>query len=879
MQTDRSSALGPFRRRVDAALLKLLGPQTRYFASHLPAECGALAQWLRVQFFSGLALRPEEIDKIKALPPDAILVYATQYRSRFEYHFFHSRLVQLGLTCPEIAFDYRMMLCQPVVRALRIVLTQVRHLLSHFSFSSPYTSGFLRQSLTEGKAGFMSLVEERGFYRRFVKSKPDPIRFLIELQQTTDRPVCILPSLMFFGKSPQRTTPSMTDIIFGPEDQPGMLRRLLTLFRQPGKVFVEVSEPVDLKQFLAEPDHRQRNLDFLSLNLRRRLLVRLNRHRQSITGPVLKTREEMKEAVLTTEQLTRFMNAHAQAQKKPLYKVRMKADSYLEEIAAKYNIGVIKIYSVILNFIFNRMFDGVAVNYDILNKVKTAAQKGPIIFIPCHKSHIDYLILSYLLYHHNMPCPHIAAGKNLSFWPMGPIFRSGGAFFIRRTFKGKELYARVFSQYIHRLLADGFNIEFFIEGGRSRTGKLILPKLGLLSIILEAFEQGACEDLVIAPVYIGYDRVLEEKAYLSELEGGKKKPENFKQVIQARRFLKKRHGRIYIRFHEPMAVRELIERMGTPFDKMTKAERRILYRNLGHRVINAINRVTVVTPHAVVAAVVLNIMRKRFTLADMMKVFDAYLAYLVNQKATLADTLMLDHRQAAIAVLDSYVQRKFVELVSLGGDGEDGDQVYTPVEGKRPNLEYYKNNCIGFFVPAAYAAIAILATDAFQFRAGDLRGSCTALRELFKNEFAYNVDHSVELDTRKSLKAFIDEAVLMPHPTLPDTYNLTSSGFRKLKLFAGFLVPYLESYWIVLQHLKETGGSELEVKDRLKKIEALGNRMYRKEEIDRKEALSKVNYKNGLEFFISRGATGPDGGQVVESFSQKVHRYLNLMTP
>ncbi|MCJ7830257.1 MAG: glycerol-3-phosphate acyltransferase, partial [Desulfobacterales bacterium] len=204
-----------------------------------------------------------------------------------------------------------------------------------------------------------------------------------------------------------------------------------------------------------------------------------------------------------------------------------------------------------VRWVIKSMFDGVMVNDEMLARLKTMSLRGPLILVPCHKSHMDYLILSYVLYQNNLPCPLVAAGTNLSFWPIGPLFRGGGAFFIRRSFRGAVLYSKVFTEYIEKLLEEGFNIEFFIEGGRSRTGKLIMPKLGLLSILLNGMKSGACEDLIFAPIYIGYDQVLEDSAYLEELEGGQKKPESFWQGLKARKFLKKRYGKIYLQFQEP----------------------------------------------------------------------------------------------------------------------------------------------------------------------------------------------------------------------------------------------------------------------------------------------------------------------------------------
>jgi len=361
------------------------------------------------------------------------------------------------------------------------------------------------------------------------------------------------------------------------------------------------------------------------------------------------------------------------------------------------------------------MFEDVMVNANDLARIKTMSQKGPLILIPNHKSHIDYLILSYLLYQHNMPCPHIAAGKNLSFWPMGPLFRGGGAFFIRRTFRGAVLYAKVFSEYIFKLLQEGFNIEFFIEGGRSRTGKLIMPKLGLLSILLDAYKNKSCEDMIFAPIYIGYDRVIEETAYLDELEGGQKQKENFLQVIRARKFLKNRYGKIYIQFSNPISINDLLAQHGSSLADMQSKEKNAFCRNLGHRIINSINRSTVVTSYGLVASAILNCPAKKFSYDALKSNVETYIKYLHTQDARLADTLVQDYGHAVRYALEAYVQSKFIEPIPKEKESRHLETEYVINESKRPGLEYYKNNCISFFIPAAFTAIEILKMDAFQF--------------------------------------------------------------------------------------------------------------------------------------------------------------------
>lgn len=849
-----------------------------HYLCFLPAEIGFLSSYLLKLFFSGIKLDETQIAIIKNIPKDAVVVYVTKYKSNFGYYFYHTRHRQENLSVPEIGFDYKLFFWQPVSRIFRIFFAHIDHFFRNLAFPDPYVSGYIKEELINGRAALLSLVEKKGFYRRFVKDKEDPVKCLIEIQQTMDRPVYLVPQLIFFGKEPHRSVPSFMDMLFGSGERPGILRRLFTLFRKPGTVFTEISEPLNLKTFLDLENVRKRNIEQKTQVLRRYLLTQINHHRQGITGPILKSPEELKESILTNERLQTFMKKYSESRDIPLQKIHKEANSYIDEIAAKYNILLIKIYEKLLSWILNSLFDGVTINKEGLNKVKTMSQKGrPLILIPCHRSHIDYLILSYLLYTNNMPCPLVAAGKNLSFWPMGPLFRGGGAFFIRRTFSGAVLYSKVFAGYVYKLLEEGFNIEFFIEGGRSRTGKMILPKLGLLSILLNAYRGGACDDMIFVPIYIGYDRVLEESSYLNELEGGQKESESLLQVIRARKFLKRRYGKIYLKFHEPISLREVLVQEGTPLEEMTSKEQNALCRNLGHRIINAINNVAVVTPHGLVASAILNSSKHRFSYEQLMYRAEAYMTYLFSQKVELSETLILNPVNAVEHALDSYVQRKFIGRVSEEKGDQNTETQFMVNDNQRLSLEYYKNNCIAHFVSAAFTSLAILEKDAFQFSATDLHDTYTFLQEFFKYEFAYDIQKTPEYHVRKNIKAFIDDAIIMPHPTMPDTYNLTSEGFRKLKLFTSFLKTYFESYWVVLDFFKKHPQNSVKPKERLKKNESTGMRMFKNKEIERKEALSKINFQNAADLFVFHGIKGEANIDKIDFYSDTIQRYLNLL--
>jgi glycerol-3-phosphate O-acyltransferase len=858
---------------------KLLKGSFDHYTCFLPQDIGSFSNLVLKLFYSGIKFDEEQMKIVQRLDKNAVVVYVTKYQSNFEYLFYYNRHREKKLPFPQLGFDYRVYLWQPVSRIFRILFAKFLFLLKHQTLPNPYDRGYLRQELINGRCGFLSLVGKKNFYRRFIKAETDPIHYLIDMQESIDRPIYLIPQLIFFSKTARRENPSLIDILFGPEDKPGKIRRLYKMTQNPGSVFVEVSEPLNLKHYLQSAQIRHQSTEYRSLVLRRDLVVRLNRHRQSITGPIRKSREELKESMLTSGRFQRFMDAHAASRKIPIQEVHRKADVLIKEIAANYKPAFIKIAAVIVAWITRTMFDGVSTNHEVLNKVKNMSHKGPLVLIPCHKSHIDYLILDYVLYRNNLQVPHIAAGKNLSFWPMGPLFRSGGAFFLRRSFGGAVLYSRVFAEYIHKLLEEGYNIEQFIEGGRSRTGKLLMPKLGLLSILISAFKSGACEDMIIVPIYIGYDRIIEEKSYLHELGGGQKEAENLFQVIRARKFLKKRYGKIYIQFHEPISLNQLLSRYNQPLGQMTSKEKNSLVRNLGYRVLNAINRVSVVTPHAVVASAILNFSKETFSFSKLLDVNKFYLNYLTVQNAKLADTLVADRRRAFEQVIDSYCQRKFIEKIDKDKKEKDAEAHFSINEDRRLYLEYYKNNCIAFFIPAAYTAMAILQKDTFRFSAPELHDGYAFWQSFFKYEFAYDIDSGPEFNTRKTIKSFIDEGIVIPHQTLPDTYNVTPAGFRKLKLFALFLKTFLESYWIVLNYFMRNPQHSVKSKDHLKKITNRGNRMYKRKEVERKEALSKVSYQNAVDLFTGKGIKGTEDTEKIKTYAGAIQDALKHLQP
>lgn len=847
-----------------------------HYALYLPDRIGRLPLLLLRLFFSGIKLPPDQTEMVRNLPENAIIVYVTKYKSRFEYFFYYTRYRQVGLPFPQIGFDYRVLWLQPLPRLVRILLAKLDFFRLYRSMPDPYSGGYIGNELLNGRAALLPLAEKRDFYRRFIQEKTDPLKYLIDLQQSTDRPVMLVPQLFFFGRKPEQTYPSLIDILFGSEQRPGRLRKLYTLLKNPRRILIEVSEPLNLREFLDTGDYRNRSPEHLALLLRRNLLSQINRHRQSITGPVRKSSEELKQSILTNDRLNAFMAKYAKRREISLFEAHREGRKYLEEIAAKPSPGFLKWAHLTVGWFLDRMFDEVDINEDGLNQIKRSSRKGPLVLIPCHKSHIDYLIISYVLYANNMPVPLVFAGKNLAFWPMGLFFRRTGAFFVRRSLSGAVFYTKVLAEYLNKLLEEGHNIEFFIEGTRSRSGKLLPPRLGALSMLLNAYRSGACEEMSFVPVYIGYERVPEEGAYVHEIEGGQKTPESFRGLLKARSLMRTRYGRIYLHFGKPVAISDLENLHDSPVASMTTKQQNVLCRELGHQMLSAIDLAVVVTPQALVAGALLAGSKEIIPRSILSFRIETILSYLVSQNVRLSESLIMDHGQAIDFIIQHFEKRKLVEPASdKKHPGLRSEPHYRIVPGKRNTLEYYKNNCISAVIPAAITALLIFEKEAFQFSAADLSSGYRSLQELFSNEFPPRTDRPPAYMLRKTIKAFIDDAILIPHPTLPDTYNITASGYRKLKVFSNLLQPFLEVYWVALSYFQRYAKDTHDEKDRLKKMISLGTRMWKNGEIERKETLSRIYFSTAAEFFIRNGVRGSEDEASIARFSTELRNHLD----
>ena len=363
----------------------------------------------------------------------------------------------------------------------------------------------------------------------------------------------IVPVSIFWGRAPGKKQSAWSDVLAN-QVSPSWLRKFFIVLLLGRDNFVCYSKAVSSRAMADLPGDDAE----LAHKLIRLAGTHFHRRRQGITGPNLLERYELYNAVLGAQSVRQAISEEAQQHKLSQQKARLTAQKYIDEIAADYREGLIRLGSRVLTRIWNKVYNGIEVNY--ADKVRTLAQNGhEIIYVPCHRSHMDYLLLTYVIYHEGLVTPHIAAGINLNFWPVGGVLRKGGAFFLRRSFAGNKLYTAVFREYLELLFNKGYSVKYYPEGGRSRTGRLLPPKTGMLAMTLQGLIKGINRPVSIVPVYIGYEHVMEVSSYLQELTGSAKKKESIFHIFSALRRLKN-YGYGFLNFGEPINLANYLDK-------------------------------------------------------------------------------------------------------------------------------------------------------------------------------------------------------------------------------------------------------------------------------------------------------------------------------
>lgn len=408
-------------------------------------------------------------------------------------------------------------------------------------------------SLGEKRAIFFLGHPEGRFGRKTLRQQSERMVRLFAHQENNECDIKIVPASLFWGHQPDQEKSIFKLILSENWTVTSRFKKLLAILFHPNHILLQFSAPLSIRTITANEDNHEKQVR----KLLRVLRVHFNNQKQAIIGPDLSHRRTLIDSMIRGNDIRHAIEKEVSRKDITLIQAEKKAVAHANEIASNQSFRVIRMFHVLLRWLWNNLYDGIEVNN--IDRVKKFAPTHEIVYIPCHRSHIDYLLLSYVLYHNGLTPPHIAAGNNLNLPIIGPLLRRAGAFFMRRSFHGDALYRAVFDEYIHQMFSRGYSVEYFIEGSRSRTGRTLNPRTGMLSMTVRSFQKNSSRPICLMPIYFGYERVLESSTYLSELSGKDKKTESIFDVFKIFGSFKYSFGQVTVNFGEPLLLAEFLD--------------------------------------------------------------------------------------------------------------------------------------------------------------------------------------------------------------------------------------------------------------------------------------------------------------------------------
>ncbi|VVN88626.1 glycerol-3-phosphate 1-O-acyltransferase PlsB [Pseudomonas fluorescens] len=632
---------------------------------------------------------------------------------------------------------------------------------------------------------------------------PTLTRLVSALSQNAAEDAQIIPVSVFWGQSPDSESSPWKLLFADSWAVTGRLRRLLSIIVLGRKTRVQFSAPIHLRELIDHNKGHERTVRMAQRILR----VHLRNLKAAVIGPDISHRRNLVKGLLNQPLVRQAILDEAERENISPEKAKAQALRYGNEIASDYTYTAIRFLEVVLSWFWNKIYDGIKVNH--IEGVQQVAQGHEVIYVPCHRSHIDYLLLSYLLFRNGLTPPHIAAGINLNMPLIGGLLRRGGAFFMRRTFKGNPLYTSVFNEYLHTLFTKGFPVEYFVEGGRSRTGRMLQPKTGMLAITLRSYLRSSRMPIVFIPVYIGYERVLEGRTYLGELRGASKKKESIFDIFKVIGALKQRFGQVAVNFGEPIKLAQFLDseqpdwRQQALGPQFKPAWLNATTHRLGQKVAQHLNEAAAINPVNLVALALLSTSRLALDRA-MSRVLDLYLALLRKVPYSPHTTLPEGDGRTLIEHV------KDMNLLSEQSDAL-GKILYLD-EQNAVLMTYYRNNVLHIF--ALPSLLASFFQSASRMSREQILRYTRALypylqAELFirwpLDELDAVIDQWLEAFVEQGLLRFENDVYLRPAPS--------SRHFVLLTLLSKSIAQTLQRFYMTVSLLLNSGQNSVTAED------------------------------------------------------------------
>lgn len=811
--------------------------ETARFQRGMVTRLGLLPRLLMMgRFLRRVRLPEHSVERVRRAEARGPVVYVLLRPSAIDYLALAMALARNELPLAEWSNGLSTLWWRPVVEAWRAIRANGLRPAGSAPASVEWLGGAIASGVTV--ALFLSGT---GGWRRFLRGyrSPDPLEAVFRAQERCESPLQLVPAVVVWDRSPDVGRSAADWFLLGNREEPWVLTRVRNLYLRSRGAFVQIGEPIDLSEVRSRFPESERPEAL-------RTLIRRYLKRESllVRGPRLLPRRVMRKLVLDAPPMRELALTEARATGRSPEQVRRQMEREYAAIAANFKWWVVSLLDVLLRPLWTRVFAGVHARDEDLERIRAAMRQGTAILMPSHKSHFDYLLLSWAFYEHDLIIPHVVAGMNLAVWPVSFFLRRVGGFFVKRTFAGERLHPAIFSRYLRELILQGYPVEFYLEGGRTRTGKLLRPRVGVLGIVLDVAQvRPRGHEVTLLPISLAYEQVAEEGVYARELAGGAKKAESLGQVLKARSVLRYRFGKAYLRVGEPVAVSELVDtRPDQPsWAERSREDRREVLQRVGERVIHRIGKVVILLPSSLVATALLAHHRRAIRHGELVARIERFHRLFLHAGAHGAASLERPE-EAITRTLARFDQRDLLDALEL-----DGERVWSIQVKKRISLNFYKNQVLHYLATAGLAALA-LRTAPDTPRVEDLRDPFGFLVWILRHEFT--------LDPDRSLLDLLDEG--LSHLEVHGAIERVGGRVMVVApervgeihaLFAGLV----EVYAAVLRHRS----GPLTKREMVRVLQGRTADLLRGE-VSRPEALSKVTLANAVGILRDEGALAED---------------------
>lgn len=664
------------------------------------------------------------------------------------------------------------------------------------------------------------------------------VRLVEAVRQNPELDIQLVPVTILWGRSPDKEE-SLFKILFSDSwSTPGAIKQLATVVLNGKSTMVKFGSPLLVRSLMSDDMS-----DSLALRkIARVLRVHFRRQREMAIGPDLSHRRTLMHSILQSTAVRAAIHEESVEKQLPPEAIEDKAREYVNEIAADYAYPVIRSLSLLLNWLWTRLYDGVEVHH--FEEVTKMASDYEIIYVPCHRSHIDYLLLSYIIHDRGLMPPHIAAGANLNLPVVGPILRRGGAFFLRRSFKGNNLYASVFTEYLHLITTKGFPIEYFIEGGRSRTGRLLPPKGGMLAMTVKSFMRDNTRPIAFIPTYIGYERLMEGSTYIGELRGKTKQKESLASVVMAARKIEKIFGKVHLSFGEPILLNDVLEQENPGWkNEQWDVDAKLPWVNrsvskLANQINTHINSTAVINPITLLSLVLLSTPNHAIDEDVLVRQLDLYqqLALRLPYSRKIEVTHM-----APVNIVSYGVQLKAIQRVKH----PLGDLVCV-AENQAVFLTYFRNNILHLYIIPSL--VACLVQQNGQIQREQLVQVIASLYPYLQSELFLGFDASeIEALVNSHVDALSDFGLMSTVDGMVNSPQPNTEAFAQLVVLGEAVKETMERYYMTISLLTRRGSGKVKQKQLEDLCSLLAQRVSVLYEFNSPEFFDKAIFRNFIE--------------------------------